>query len=143
MKKGIILLITLFSFQYGIGQNTVVKKKNEKDLKHFSIADQVPFQNDCMNSSKNEKIRCLENELRNQILKIIGTETDYKGEMHLYFTVNKKGEPYDIIAKGFPSDQKLEKKIMNSVKELELKSGKYRGRKANIRCYTRVFPLEL
>jgi len=30
MKKGIILLITVFSLQYGIGQNTVVKKRMKK-----------------------------------------------------------------------------------------------------------------
>jgi hypothetical protein len=142
MKNILVITMLLFSIQIGFSQTIV--NKNQKDLKHFSIASEMPFENDCLDISNIEKrTRCLENELREQILSIVGSEIDYKGEMHLYFSVDKKGEPYDIIAKGFPSDPELEKLIESAVLVLELERGEFRGKKANIRCYTRVFPTEI
>jgi hypothetical protein len=144
IRTNFSILIFLIAIQYGYSQQVALTKIDQKNLKHFSIANELPFTNNCENISvTKERISCLEKELRNQILDIIGRETDYEGEMHLYFTVDKKGNPVDIGTKGFPADEKLEKSIQNAVLQLDLKKGKYRGRKANIRCYTRIFPIEI
>ncbi len=143
IKKSIIIIfVTLISAEVCTSQQ--LQKLNQKDLKHFSIASELPFKNNCSGISDDKKrTRCLESELRNQVLEIIGKETNYDGEMHLYFTVDKKGNPINIGTKGFPSDPKLEKKLKEAVFKLDLRKGKFKGRKANIRCYTRVFPIEI
>lgn len=133
--------ITLITIQFSYAQQTGLRSKNESDLKHFSIASAIPFENDCSNIADGKvRIKCLEDNLRNHVIQIIGADTEYDGEMHLYFTVNKKGNPTDIIAKGYPSDPDLQSRLEDAVLKLDLKPGRFRGRKANIRCYTRVFP---
>ncbi len=136
----IIIGILNFAMSYSQSELKLVKKKND-DYIHFSIADKVPYENNCSEiKNEKERIACLEKSLRDQILSLIKKKHDYNGEMYVWFTVDKKGKIIDIITKGYPSSTEFENDIKIAITKLKVTKSSYRNRKANIRCYTRVYP---
>jgi len=133
-------LILNFSMSYSQSELKLANKIND-DYIHFSIADKIPYENNC-SEIKNEKERiiCLEKSLRDQILSLIEKKHEYDGEMYVWFTVDKKGKIIDIATKGYPSSTEFENDIKVAITKLNVTKSSYRNRKAKIRCYTRVYP---
>ena len=118
----------------------LVKKKNGNTV-HFTMVDKTPFESDCDGIKEDkERTQCLEKSLRDQILSLIEKDYEYTGEMYVWFTVDKKGNVVDIATKGYPKATEFENDIEKAVMKLNLIKSKYRNRKVNVRCYTRVLP---
>lgn len=135
-------IILIFNISTCISQTTLklAKKKRTNEI-HFSLVDKAPFKNDCMNlETEKERTKCLEKSLRDQILNLTEKQNEYKGEMYVWFTVDKKGNVKDITTKGYPKSIEFESEIKHAVSQLNLSKSTYNRKKVNVRCYTRVFP---
>lgn len=145
MNKKLIMLtfiIGILSFSTSFSQSDLklVKKKSGNEI-HFSIADKVPFENDCAEiNDEKERVICLEKNLRDQILNLTEKKHEYDGEMYVWFTVDKNGNVIDIATKGYPSSTEFENDIKFAVTKLKLTKSTYKKRKVDVRCYTRIYP---
>lgn len=135
INKYIILLITSISFLSTLNA--------QKKIGDYPLVDKVPFSNNCDKNSSENYSECLQSNLREQILNILGSSFKSNSEIHVQFIVNDLGVPFNIQVKGFPQDKDNEQKIIDAVKKLNLTSGKYNNENIYVKCYTRVWPKEI
>jgi len=110
--------------------------QKEKGIYHYAVLTELPFENDCVGiTDEREKIKCSERNLRKLIFDKLN-DIDFRGSVYAYLTVNKNKDITDIAVRSYPKSEKVNEKIEEAIKKLDVTSGEYDGQEVITRLWT-------
>lgn len=118
--------------------------QKEKGIYHYAVLTELPFENNCNEiTNEREKIKCSERNLRKLIFEKLD-DIDFRGSVYAYLTVNKNKVITDISVRSYPKSEKLNEKIEEAIKKIDVKYGEYDGQEVISRLWTSFsFPSSL
>ena len=112
-------------------------KQEKKELYHYAILSELPFENNCpKKQSQKNKINCVEDSLSDLLRKKLDLESDYKGRVYVYLTVNEEAEIEDINVTSYPNSDEINGIVENATRELPVKSAVYNDKIVKARLWT-------
>mgnify|MGYP003149020352 CR=1 FL=1 len=112
-------------------------KQESKGLYHYAILSELPFENNCQKKqSEKKRIICAEDSLSDLLQKQLTLETDYKGRVYIYLTVNKNAEIEDVHITSYPNSNEINKAVNSATKNLAVKPAIYNDQIVKARLWT-------
>lgn len=110
--------------------------QKEKGIYHYAVLTELPFENDCIEiTDEGERIKCSERNLRKLIFEKL-EDIDFRGRVYAYLTIDNNQRIKDIYIYSYPKSEKVNERIEEAIKKLDVKSGIYEGQEVTSRLWT-------
>lgn len=111
--------------------------QESEGLYHYAILSELPFENNCpKKQSEKKRIICAEDRLSDLLKKEMTLESDYKGRVYIYLTVNKEAEIEDVNVTSYPNSNEINKIVQSAAENLSVKPARYNGEIVKARLWT-------
>jgi|TARA_R100000093_G_scaffold11358_1_gene7120 hypothetical protein len=112
-------------------------EQESEGIYHYAILSELPFKNNCpKKQSEKKRIICAEDSLSELLQKQLTLETDYKGRVYIYLTVNKNAEIENVDVTSYPNSNEINEAVNTATKNLSVKPAIYNDQIVKARLWT-------